>query len=599
MPVPYKRATVENTRFSSQRSSHIPLPVKQPVPKGLTGISHASKPSINTIPLITPAKELRLARKPLALPMRDKNSQDKKPNKTVNPEISSEVAILDLIPFARQPTVDFNEVPINSVAIKYVAMRNTLDVEQQLFVKVFPKFEKGFNIDATEFLLAPRTEIFVALSWAPTALGNMRETITFQDINRHPKRIVLTGCAVPAKSTIKSIPRICVKRNPRISPCKLNRMIKQDSRPVTKPPSKPLTNLIFASKRRQSAQIVKKILSQRDDVVATQVQSYFRMIISQRELVHLREQKALQIKTNAALLIQARWRGSSLRRRFIALKNASIVLQSHWKSRLVRKELQRLKEISQARTSAATIIQSGWRGLIQRKRYISLKIASIKLQSCWRSRNARLELKQLKESFQSRRNAAILIQSRWRGSLQRKRYLALKTASIILQTYWRARVAKIEFKQLQEISRARTDAAKLIQSLWRGYVLRKKYIAIRNASIGIQTYWRSKLARKEYQRLLEDLKIKTNAATLIQSHWRCLLQRKRYVALKDASIVLQSHWRSRVARKELHRLKLLKRTSIGLQTYCRGYLTRCRLKKSIEALNRIQSGFFERKATLC
>lgn len=594
MPVPYKKETVENARFSNQRSSHIPLPVKQPVPKGLTGISHASKPSINTIPLITPAKELKLARKPLALPMRDKNSQDKKPNKTVNPEISSEVAILDLIPFARQPTVEFNEVPINSVAIKYVAMRNTLDVEQQLFVKVFPKNEKGFNIDATEFLLAPRTEIFVALSWAPTALGNMRETITFQDINRHPKRIVLTGCAVPAKSTIRSIPRISVKRNPRISPCKLNRMIKQDTRPASKLASKPLTNLIFASKRRQSAQIVKKILSKRDDVVATQVQSYFRMIISQREFRHLREQRALQIKTNAALLIQARWRGSSMRRRFVTLKNASIVLQSHWRSRIARNELQCLKEISQARTSAATLIQSSWRGSIQRKRYVSLKIASIKLQSCWRSRNARLELKQLKESFQIRRNAATFIQSRWRRSIQRRRYLALKKASIILQSYWRSRVAKIELKRLQEISSARSNAAELIQSRWRGYVLRKKYVAIRDASIVIQTHWRSKLARKEYRRLLEDLKIRTNAATVFQSHWRCLFQRKRYLALKDASIVLQSHWRSRVARKELRRLKLLKRTSVGLQTYCRGYLTRLK----VEALHRIQSRLYERKATL-
>lgn len=598
MPVPYRREIVENTRLPNQRNSLIPLPTKQPVPRGrTTGLSHASKPSMNIIPIITPAKELRLGRRPLPLPLSQNNSQQIPPNKAVSPEISSEVAILTLMPFARQPTVDFNEVPVNSVAIKYVAIRNSLDVEQQLFVKTFPKADKGFNIDATEFLLAPRTEIFVAISWKPTSLGNVRETITFQDINRHPKRIVLTGSAVPVKS-IKSIPRICARRNARISPCKLNRMIKQE-KPVSKPVSKPLTNLIFASRRRQSAQIVKKILSQRDDVVATQVQSYFRMILCERELSRLKEKKDLQIKTDAAKLIQSHWRCILARRKYIAMKHASIMLQSYWRSRVAREELKRLKAISQTRAKAAIVIQSRWRGIIMRRRYVSIRNASIILQSCWRAKVARIELQRLREYTQRKKLATIFVQSRWRGRVSRLRYLALKNASIIIQSYWRSRVAQKELQRLKEISRAREDAARLIQSRWRGFVLRRKFIAIRHTIIGIQSCWRSKVARIQFQQAKSDLQIRINAAKLIQSHWRCILARNRYVALKFASIRLQSYWRSRVARKELQRLKSIMRTSIGLQAYGRGYLTRYRLKRSIEALNRVQLGFLERKAILC
>uniref|UniRef100_A0A8D2MKC2 Myosin VC n=1 Tax=Zonotrichia albicollis TaxID=44394 RepID=A0A8D2MKC2_ZONAL len=93
------------------------------------------------------------------------------------------------------------------------------------------------------------------------------------------------------------------------------------------------------------------------------------------------------------------------------------------------------------------------------------------------------------------RQACTLLQRRVRGWLQRRRFLALRRAALTVQQYYRGQQA-ITARNLKE-----TWAAIVIQKYCRGYLVRRLCQLIHVAAVTIQAYTRGFLARKKYRKV--------------------------------------------------------------------------------------------------
>uniref|UniRef100_A0A8C9MMW1 Myosin VC n=1 Tax=Serinus canaria TaxID=9135 RepID=A0A8C9MMW1_SERCA len=93
------------------------------------------------------------------------------------------------------------------------------------------------------------------------------------------------------------------------------------------------------------------------------------------------------------------------------------------------------------------------------------------------------------------RQACTLLQRRVRGWLQRRRFLAVRRAALTVQQYFRGQQA-ITARNLKE-----TWAAITIQKYCRGYLVRRLCQLIHVAAVTIQAYTRGFLARKKYRKV--------------------------------------------------------------------------------------------------
>ncbi|OWK09423.1 hypothetical protein Celaphus_00006212, partial [Cervus elaphus hippelaphus] len=124
-----------------------------------------------------------------------------------------------------------------------------------------------------------------------------------------------------------------------------------------------------------------------------------------------------------------------------------------------------------------------------------------------------------------------------------------------------------------------------IQKTIRGWLLRKKYLRMRNAAITVQRYVRGHQARC-YAKFLR----RTKAATIIQKHWRMYVARRRYKITRTATIVLQSYLRGYLARNRYHKM-LREHKAVIIQKWVRGWLARTSYRRSIHAIIYLQCCF--------
>jgi len=629
-----------------KRLSGIPRPMKHPaIDKRSTGISHASKPTTDTLLTVPSVEEVKTISQahlqPISNARQNKNDQDvSRAHKLLKiitkMDNDPEITILELVPFSRQPTVDFGNVTLGATRIRCIILRNIADKQQQMKVVTFPKADRGFYIDATEFLIAPRTEIGVDLAWTPKVLGSIRESITLTDINRMRWRIVLSGTGVAPQLPFQPrtgrplVPRL--SRKP--SPSKIYRhMISNHNKLVFSPLARQsasthrrrvaeaLIKLRTPSPSKRS-QIVRKILSRRDNEIITKIQSYCRMCLVKR---------GVEKRKRLITMLQARIRGFLVRRHLEKERKAVTVIQSHWRGHKARQMASELRKS----LKAVIWIQSRARGLLARRELERKRVAVIKIQSHWRAYMARQELNRLRRFHQS----IISFQSQARGLLIRKLIERERAAATIIQSCWRAYKAR---KQLELLRRVNQSVI-LLQSQIRGYLARRHLSRQHLAATVIQSHWRAYKARQEFQKLKDfhrsvvwmqaqirgflvrkDLERRQAAAIKLQSHWRAYKARAKLKALKRflqsviwlqsraratlvrrelarkqfAATVIQSHWRAFKARQELRRLRRFVQSIIWLQSQSRGYQVRRQLKRSVEAIFSIQLQSFRRSLVI-
>lgn len=593
MPLILPQKHYEPPRPGGRRSG-IPLPLG-------SGVSHASKPSTNTV-LSTPSnKNLASARRGASL-----SQSSKMEDLNV---CEPEVPFLELVPFGRQPTLNFGDVEVGSTKIKHVGIRNIESTQKQVYVKSFPKGDKGFDIEATEFLLAPRSQILIKVAWTPSSVSSVRDTITLQDMSRLSSRVIMIGRSFRPEQrtttrTSRFTTRLQAKRHavtPRASPSKLG-------------PKLPLTRLNISSQRRQSAQIVSLInMPQKRLQAAVIIQTHWRRyqavkrfnqlrdatIIIQKHLRRalaereLRKLIALQrTLEKSAVCIQTCWRSYTAMKRYNKLKQSTITIQKHLRRVLAERELKRMKDQQVVLRKSAICIQTCWRRYIAAKKFYRLRKAAVIIQAHRRRILAKRRLALLKAQHEALERSAICIQSHWRRSIALKRYNKLKASTIIIQKNLRRALAERELSDLKAQRRAQENSAVRIQSCWRTYVAMTRYNKLRESTVIIQKHFRGVLARRELSRLRVRRQTLEKSAIRIQTNWRRTIASKRFNELRHAAIVIQTYRRSVLAKRKLNYLKCRRRFMqdmiVFIQPYCRGFLFRSRLDRSIKAIQHLR-----------
>ncbi|KAJ0961738.1 hypothetical protein J5N97_000057 [Dioscorea zingiberensis] len=165
-------------------------------------------------------------------------------------------------------------------------------------------------------------------------------------------------------------------------------------------------------------------------------------------------------------------------------------------------------------------------------------------------------------------NAAKTIQRQIRTHITRKRFVALRKATIVIQSLCRGNLAC----KLYENMRRESAAIKIEKNL-RKYQTKKKYTRLRLSVLVLQSGLRAMTARNEFR-----FRRQTKAATMIQTPWRRHRAQSYYKKLRWAAIVTQCRWRGRLARRELRKLKMAARETGALKE------AKDKLEKTVEEL---------------
>ncbi|KPM10939.1 abnormal spindle-like protein [Sarcoptes scabiei] len=237
----------------------------------------------------------------------------------------------------------------------------------------------------------------------------------------------------------------------------------------------------------------------------------------------------------------------------------------------------------------------------QRKYFLELRKATIFVQRLFR---AKLVSQTLRKEFLLSKNAAILIESYWRGYYQRKSYLKLKNAAIAIQNLYRAKKAMQKIRS--DYLRLKT-ATILIQNRFR---LRRqfqnefhRFRLMRQSAIKIQRFYKTFKQRKWFLNLVRTT---VRVQILYKAKLEARRERQRFLNLKSQTIKLQRKWREKQRNKELERAALiiqrrfranklmLEERSRYLQSRWAILVIQKRFRATVEA-NRERKWFLERK----
>ncbi|KAM4642165.1 abnormal spindle-like microcephaly-associated protein [Discoglossus pictus] len=348
------------------------------------------------------------------------------------------------------------------------------------------------------------------------------------------------------------------------------------------------------------------------------------------------EERLVQTKRKAALIIQRALLRFLSQRLFFKRNLSAVVIQKHWRRCLAQKlvmelKAQRLKEIQD---SAARKIQGLWRVYCARQYYCKLRCSVIILQARVRMRIAVCSYKRV---LCATRTIQAHLRSWLLATNDRKRYLQQKSATKVIQSAfkrWKRKKVERETKAVLTIQRAyrkwrmcklaaQTTAAIVIQSYYLMHKAKQNYLLTRHKIIIIQSWFRCKrdqrafetkkrhvltlqkyykaykqgrMAREHYQKVhLSAVSIQAayrgwrdrrlycqmKAACVIQSFWRMHQQRKKYNNLKQLIVLMQSYVRRN---QQLRKYRNLKRATCVIQSRYKSYMS---AKQAVQAYKKI------------
>jgi hypothetical protein len=350
----------------------------------------------------------------------------------------------------------------------------------------------------------------------------------------------------------------------------------------------------------------------KEEDAARMLQAAWRGFKARQEYDRLKKERDEMLRNKAAVILQSWFRERKCRHKYLELKaemrrqleeQYAIILQCNWRCYKARCMVQALREAKELERQhkAATKIQALHRGnedrkIIEKKyRQVALEYrlqkAAIMCQRIIRGHIARKVLFQdvfTKHQSMVRNISAKRIQAHLRGSLAR----------------WHFNHAKIE-------ERKRIDAAIRLQSNWRGYLGKNRALvfkrikeradnlakmlkerAVRRAALEYET---RKLIEREKERVRREklLMEKHSAVTMVQSAWRGRMARAEFRKVREeynkkidheSAQCVQFAWRNRMARNKLHKLeqwynsKIETESAIIVQTHVRGTLARIQFK---------------------
>lgn len=234
----------------------------------------------------------------------------------------------------------------------------------------------------------------------------------------------------------------------------------------------------------------------------------------------------------AALKIQAYYKMKLGRKCFLKQKNACLKIQAHFRRHLIQSKFCNIK-------SSAITIQSVFRMYMARKTYSTLLLAVVKLQATFkmftdrqcfiRKRRAVLKIQSVFQRYLERKMKNMIaakIQVQWKGYMIRRRYIALRNNAIKLQATWRMYHVRCAFQE-------KRNAAAKILTFYRAYKL--NCLRRSCAAVKIQSFMRMILRRRKVER--------ERSIIFLQSYFRMHIYRSVFVMKKRAVIKIQSVYR--------------------------------------------------------
>jgi len=192
------------------------------------------------------------------------------------------------------------------------------------------------------------------------------------------------------------------------------------------------------------------------------------------------------------------------------------------------------------------------------------------------------------------RDAAIVLQSKWRGLIAQTTYRQQVSSALVIQ-----RVARTMYQR-------HVASAIVIQRVIRGQQTRDRILqSIPEAgALTIQTAWRRHWVQRDYllylhdvilmqslvrqQRAMAELSLKRIALLMLQTNVRRWMVERQFQAQRVACIVIQTKWRQRAAYDSY---KNMPESAVILQRSCRGLLVRRNMQARVTSANMIQTAW--------
>jgi abnormal spindle-like microcephaly-associated protein len=324
-------------------------------------------------------------------------------------------------------------------------------------------------------------------------------------------------------------------------------------------------------------------------------------------------------RERAALRLQRWWRAQRVKQPGGALDNlkrwiqAASVVQRCYRSWKMRKGVKRFGQDRQKFIGAVVKLQSHWKRQQAQQQYRLIKLAAVIIQSYERRRAA---AKQMHEQLivvplletghakhaelvawrrhvkAKRAGCAVVIQSHWRGCVQRRSFSKQKAAAVCIQSHWRGGSARKAYTQLLAEAmecrrRRRVNEIKRHMARFGGVV--EEYIDCYLGAVKIQSCWRGALARREAavrrERWAEKMRIqqaREEAAKTAISRWvPAIKQRRLFKKQQHAVMILQQWWKQQYTRRT--------QAAMLIQAAGRGFLVRRYVGRATAAAVIIQS----------
>ncbi|KAH1055683.1 hypothetical protein J1N35_033748 [Gossypium stocksii] len=309
------------------------------------------------------------------------------------------------------------------------------------------------------------------------------------------------------------------------------------------------------------------------------------------------------LRENAATIIQSHYRRLKERRNFLKMVKAICLVQTAVRTWLTVKKNTKINKFcpasgqefrSEELKRVATLI-------VERHNFVNLRRSVLLIQQA-----AKIYIAQRRDaSCLDPVKAAIVIQKYVRGWMVRSYHIldhaCTENASLKCQVKG-LNNSKIEAATRIQIAwknflhrslHKRTYAATKIQSYYRGWRLRMRFMKQKQAITKIQSNFRRLKCWRAFQNAWKEficrtLQNQTLAATRIQSHFRGWQLRRNFMKKKQAIIKIQSHFRGWQLRGNFMKKK---QAIIKIQSHFRGWQLRRNCMKKKQAIIKIQSNF--------
>ncbi|XP_060849151.1 abnormal spindle-like microcephaly-associated protein homolog [Rhopalosiphum padi] len=107
-----------------------------------------------------------------------------------------------LAPFQKQTQVEFNNIKLKEIAVRFLTVVNPLDKHGQF---VLPLPSDGVYFDVYKFTLEPNSQRELSITWQPSQYGNMRKLIKIEQVDNNKKYdfVILGNCNSPSYKKFK------------------------------------------------------------------------------------------------------------------------------------------------------------------------------------------------------------------------------------------------------------------------------------------------------------------------------------------------------------------------------------------------------------